>query len=232
MSSENFSDTPLSIKDKLANFTRFVSRRDIAKFLNRYEIFKRVLKVQGSIIDCGINQGSSLFAWYHFSQILEPYNYKRKIIGFDSFEGFTGVDGKDEGSLYENPEDWKEFTDLQDYESIQSSIRYREEDALLKIENTISIVKGDASKSIPKFFTENKHVIVSLLHIDFDIYKPTKVALETILPRMHKGSVIAFDEINDSNAVGETVALLESLDINEFHIERNEFDSNLSFLTL
>ena len=50
-----------------------------------------------------------------------------------------------------------------------------------------------------------------MLYLDFDIYEPTLTALENFLPRMPKGSVIAFDELNNPDWPGETMAFLESM---------------------
>ena len=54
-------------------------------------------------------------------------------------------------------------------------------------------------------------MIISLLYLDMDIYEPTKVALKEFLPRMAKGSIIAFDELNWKSFPGETIATLEEL---------------------
>ena len=49
---------------------------------------------------------------------------------------------------------------------------------------------------------------------------------------MPKGAIIAFDELNNKNWPGETVALLESIDINNFEIKRFNFEPNISYLKL
>ena len=53
---------------------------------------------------------------------------------------------------------------------------------------------------------------MSLAIFDFDIYKPTKAALEAIKPHLFKGSVLVFDELADDIFPGETVALREVFD--------------------
>ena len=50
---------------------------------------------------------------------------------------------------------------------------------------------------------------MSLLYLDFDLYEPTKCAF----PRMPKGAVVAFDELNHAAWPGETMALLDTLGI-------------------
>ena len=57
----------------------------------------------------------------------------------------------------------------------------------------------------------NKHILISLLYLDMDLHEPTKVALQYFLPRMAKGSIIAFDELNYKKFPGETIAMLEEI---------------------
>ena len=66
----------------------------------------------------------------------------------------------------------------------------------------------------------------------FDIYKPAKIALDNFLPLMPKGSIIVFDEINNPMWPGETKALLEKFNLNNYKIQCHEFDPNLSYLIL
>lgn len=49
------------------------------------------LNIKGSIIECGVHQAGGVFTWAKLSSIYEPYNYHRKIIGFDTFKGFPSV---------------------------------------------------------------------------------------------------------------------------------------------
>ena len=76
---------------------------------------------------------------------------------------------------------------------------------------------------------KNPHTVVSLLFLDFDLYEPSKVALKYFVPRMPKGAIIAFDEINAQTFPGETQALLETVGINNLRIERFPFNTYLSY---
>ena len=229
---EKFSRSKLQNKDKLINFPRYVNRRDIATFLNRYEIFKNILNVHGSIIECGVNLGAGLFSWFHFSSILEPYNSSRLIIGFDTFDGFISDNENDDFGIYRKKEKFSEFVSKQSYEEIMHSIKVQDENRPLNHLSKLSVIKGNAVETIPKFLDENPHLLISLLHIDFDIHEPTKTALENFLPRMPKGSIIAFDDLNAHEGPGETIAYLESLDIKKYRLQRNNFDSYLCYLVI
>ena len=86
-----FEASPLSIKDRLAAFPRHVRRQDVARFIARTRLFEEILEVNGSIVECGVFSGAGVFSWLHLSSIFEPYNYTRRIIGFDTFDGFRAA---------------------------------------------------------------------------------------------------------------------------------------------
>ena len=94
------------------------------------------------------------------------------------------------------------------------------------------LIKGDAEKTIPKFISENQHLVVSLLFLDFDLYEPTKVALENFVPRMPKGSIIAFDELDNPLWPGETAAMLEYFSEKAIEIKRVDFDPYIGYAVL
>ncbi len=96
---EYFCKSSSTYTEKMHGFPRFVPRQALAHFLARHEIFQRVLKLHGSILDFGIFRGSSFFTWQQLSAIFEPYNHTRKIIGFDSFEGFSPLAEADRSAV-------------------------------------------------------------------------------------------------------------------------------------
>ena len=126
----------------------------------------------------------------HLSTILEPYNFNRKVIGFDTFEGFRNISKYDSKELKESDFSDTSYEHLKEWSILQDSNR-----AVSHIEK-IELIKGDASRTIPDYIEKNKHLIIALLYIDFDIYEPTKVALEKLLPLVPKGGIVGIDEVN------------------------------------
>ena len=224
----------MNIDEKFENFELFVHRKCIARFIARYELFKKIINLEGSIIECGVWNGGGVLAWGKLSEIFEPYAIKRKIIGFDTFEGFPHVNDKDQGKVF-NPNVKKSKFKITSstYDEILFAIENYNNERYLNQFNKIELVKGDALHTIPDFVKENKHLIVALLFLDFDLYEPTKIALKNILPRMSKGSVLAFDEINNPGWPGETLALIEEIkNLRKIKIEKFHFDSNISYVVL
>jgi len=216
--------------NKFQNFTKYTRRQVISRFIALYEIFKLQLNVKGSVIDCGVHEGMSLMTFAHLSTILEPYNYHRKIIGFDTFGGFPNISKKDKKNEISKKNGFKPNYDA--LEDLKKSIEVFNKNRFLNNKEKIEIVKGDATKTIPLYLKKNKHLLISLLMIDFDIYKPCKIALDNFLSHMPKGSILVFDELNNPDWPGETEAFLESKRICYDKINCFEYDPNLSYIVI
>jgi hypothetical protein len=217
--------------DKLRNFAKFVPRQTLSQFLMKHEMFQRVLGVHGHIIECGVFLGAGLMTWAQLSAIFEPLNHTRRIIGFDTFSGFSGVSAKDEAgqrldSVHEGGLSAPAYDDL--VECIRLYDLNRPVGHIPRLE----LVQGDAIQTIPAYLSANAHLVVAMLYLDFDIYQPTKVALETFLPRMPKGAILAFDELNQSAWPGETLAALEVVGLRNLRIQRLPYMPQISFAIL
>ncbi len=211
---------------KLQNFVKYIRRQDVTKLLARYEIFKKVLYTKGSVVECGVFKGAGLMSWALFSDMLEPVNLTRRIYGFDTFEGFPNVSEKDKNML-RNPGTGDLKAEV--FDELCELISAYDKNRFLGHISKVSLVKGDVTKTIPEFIEKNQHLVVSLLFLDMDLYEPTKAAIEYFVPRMPKGSVIAFDELDNPIWPGETLALLDSIGINKLELKRMDFDPYISY---
>lgn len=223
-----FAKSSGSIVEKLENFPKYVSSTTIARFLSKYEIFKHVLNIQGSIVECGVLHGGGLMTWAQLSAVLEPMNHQRKIIGFDTFAGFPSVAKEDVapttselvnhgGLAIDSVRDLEECIRIYDM--------YRPLSHIWKVK----LVKGDAKETIPQFIQDNPHTVVSLLYLDFDIFEPTSIALEYFVDRIPKGGIIAFDQLNSEAFPGETVAAVKKLGIGNLRIQRPLLSTSISY---
>ena len=92
---ENFENSKLGIHEKLENFPNWVRHRDLARFILKYEIYKSILNIPGSIMECGVLYGGGVSTWLHLGEIFEPVNYGRKVFAFDTFSGFPEITDED-----------------------------------------------------------------------------------------------------------------------------------------
>jgi len=115
------------------------------------------------------------------------------------------------------------------YGELNKLIKIHDNNRFLGHVNKTNLIKGDVCKTIPEFIKDNPHLLVSLLYLDLDLYEPTRVAIENFLPRMPKGSIIAFDELDNRLWPGETLAVMETIGLNKLKIERFDFDPYIGF---
>lgn len=216
--------------EKLENFCKFVPRQTLTRFISKYEIFKKVINVQGSIVECGVLFGGGLFTWAQLSSILEPVNHQRKIIGFDTFKGFTSLAAEDKKG--KSVFSMKGKLALDSYNDIIRCTELYDMNRSLNHIEKVVLVKGDINITVPRYIEENPHLIVSLLYLDVDIFNPTVTALKHLLPRMPRGAVVAFDELNADNWPGETMAVIQEVGLNNLRIKRFPFDTHISYAVI
>jgi hypothetical protein len=226
---EAFENSSLPLALRLRNFPRHVRRQEIARFLARYEIFKSSLYVHGSVIECGVFAGGGLMSWMHFSSILEPYNHTRRIIGFDTFAGFPSIHDKDKVGLSEHLHTGALSTSINIKEEIEHLVRISDRNRPLGHIPKVELVAGDACHTIPEYLEKHPYLLVSILYLDFDLYEPTRIALQYLYPRVVKGGIVAFDELNAAEFPGETMALLEVIGIERARLQRYTFDPYISY---
>lgn len=227
--SKAWSESSINDLDKLEAFARFSTKRSIARFLVKTEIFKSVLNINGSIVECGVFNGAGLFSWAMLSEIYEPVNHTRKIIGFDTFGGFPSVTNEDNLSDYKSKKGDLRGDTL---EALKESVSKHNLERNLSHIQKIELIQGDFMETGAEYLNNNPHTLISLLYLDFDLYEPTMEALKHFVPRMCSGSVIAFDELNCANFPGETLAYLESLRNKGLKLERSPIDPWISWVTL
>lgn len=216
--------------DKLRAFTKYVPFTEFPKFLAKYEIFKNILNIHGGIIECGVHQGGGLMTWALLSSIFEPVNHKRKIIGFDTFEGFTEMTDKDYAPQNKDAKIGGLAVDA--FSDINEAIRINDMFRPLGHIKKIEVIKGDANITIENYIKENPHLIVALLYLDFDVYTPTRRAIELLVPRMPIGSVVVFDELYHEDWPGETQAVIDTFGINKIKIQRFPFHPQISYAVI
>ena len=216
-----------SSMEKLRSFTRFVPATEFSKLFVKYELFKQILHINGAIVECGVHNGGGIFTWAILSSMFEPTNHIRKIVGFDTFDGFPELSSVD--MVNDNEHAFSGGLAIDSYNSILRGLDIFDKWRPLGHIPKVQLVKGDACITIPDFIASNPHTVISMLYLDFDIYKPTKVALENFLARMPKGAMIVFDELNNELWPGETLAVHEVIGINNIEIKRYPFHPHISY---
>lgn len=217
--------------DELAdNLGLFLTAKSLSRIKFMDFLYQKTLNIHGVVMDFGTRWGQNLALFTTFRGMYEPFNRNRKIIGFDTFEGFvelSDVDGKSD--MMERGK----YSVTKNYEQYLTSIMdVHEEFNPLGHIKKYQIMKGDACETIKQYLEEYPETIVSLAYFDMDLYKPTKECLEAIKPHLTKGSIIGFDEMNAPECPGETIAVKEVFGLEKYSIMRLPITSRTSYLII
>jgi hypothetical protein len=225
---EKFKNAPIPDNELLTNLGLFISRQTLSRILYMQELYSKIISVHGVIMEFGVRWGQNLSLFSSLRGMYEPFNYNRKIIGFDTFSGFPVLSKKDGDRLAIG--DYAVAADYEKY--LEAILSYHEKESPIPHKKKFELVKGDASVTFKNYLEKNPHTIVAMAYFDFDIYQPTKDCLELLLPRLTKGSVIAFDELNCPEFPGETLAVMETIGLSKYAIKRSPLNPLISYIVI
>ena len=223
-----FKAHPLPDHEILANLGLFVNRSLMQRMLYMSEVYRHALEVHGFIAELGVRWGQNLALFSVLRTLYEPWNHHRRIIGFDTFEGFPSVAEKDGGAAVIAPGSYNVTPGYEEY--LEQLLLYHEALQPRPHLRKHEIVKGDASVTVPRYLEAHPEAIFALVSFDMDVYKPTRDCLEALLPRLVKGCVILFDELAVEAFPGETRAVCEVLGVNTSALRRTPNSNASSYM--
>lgn len=157
----------------------------IGKLLNHFEIYKKILDLPGEVMEFGVYKGASLVRLLSFRELLENDSC-RKIIGFDAFGKFP-----DNLKLDSDKKFVRQFESAgghgigkTDLENILNKKGFR----------NYELIEGDILETLPEYLHQNPTLKIALLHIDVDVYDPTKLILENLWGKIVKGGIVMLDD--------------------------------------
>ncbi len=227
---ELFKNNPMTPTELLNSLGLFTRRQLLSRFLFMNNLYQQILNVHGIICEFGVRWGQNLALFTSLRGIYEPYNYNRKIVGFDTFEGFPNTSKEDGNSSAIKKGAYGVTPGYEDF--LEQILMYHETENPIEHIKKFELIKGDATKTCSQYLKDNPETIIAFAYFDFDIYAPTKACLEAILPHITKGTVIGFDELNYHQFPGETLAFNEVIGLNKYRIKRCEFAPTMSYIII
>lgn len=225
-----FKECPIPENELLGNLELFIRRQDFSRILYINALYQKIINVHGIVVEFGVRWGRNLALFESFRGIYEPFNHNRKIVGFDTFEGFPSVHEKDGEADIIATGSWSVTKNYEEY--LKQVLDYHEQESPISHIKKYSLVKGDATIEIEKFLQENPETIIALAYFDFDIYEPTKKCLEAIKDYVTKGSIIGFDELNVHDYPGETLAFKEVFELDRYRITHSPYSPTQSYIVI
>lgn len=208
------------------HLSTFMRRQTLSRLLYLDELYRKIVDVPGVILEFGVQHGATLSILNSLRGIHEPYNHSRTIVGFDTFEGFEGV------SKLNDPEVVKsgQYSVSNDWEvELESIITLQQQFSPLSHINKFELIKGNLIETFPNWLETNPGLSVAMVIFDVDIYEPTKYAIEKVIPRLTKRSLLVFDEFSCKHFAGETIAAMDSIGLNNLNLYRSPLQPFCAF---
>lgn len=223
-------NSPIPDAELVRNLGLYMNRQLLSRILFMQELYRRIVDVHGIVIEFGTRWGQNMAIFHSLRGMLEPFNMNRKLVCFDTFEGFLGIESQD-GS-YEHAKAGGLSVTTGYEEHLQAVLEWHESQSPLPSISRFEIRKGDAVVELRRYLEENPQTIVALAYFDMDLYRPTKGCLELLKPHLTRGAVVGFDELNVKEWQGETIAYREVFPLERYAISRWPHSSSASYIVV
>lgn len=150
-----------------------------------YQLLRLIARVPGDTAECGVYRGASSYLICSENATNDAYDRTHHV--FDSFEGLSDPDDHD-GSHWVSG-------DL--------AVTVEEVQAALSAFPAVSFYKG----WIPERFPDVEERRFAFVHIDVDLFAPTRDSMVFFYDRMNEGGIILCDDYGGSSCVGATEAV-------------------------
>jgi hypothetical protein len=173
------------------------------------EIFRQVINLPGCIVECGVFKGMSLLTFTKLVEILCPGDTLKRVVGFDTFEGFPNLSEKDGQPNVQRGKVLGGWNAGDFLPTLERAIDITQRDSMIPRFKRVELVKGDVCETIPAYVQKNPGLRIALLHLDLDLYEPTLTALKYLYPLVVAGGVVLLDEYAMDGFPGESAAFDE-----------------------
>ncbi|MDX6583442.1 MAG: hypothetical protein QOI10_2626 [Solirubrobacterales bacterium] len=216
-----FRETPLPVEELLVNLSLYTRASVTAKVLYLDELYREIISMPGVIMEFGTWWGANLVLFESLRAIHEPYNYGRRVIGFDTFEGYSSISDVDGSDALVRDHNYSVSADYLPH--LEALLEYHRRENPMGHLPRFELVTGDVTDTLRPYLEEHPETIISLAYLDMQLYEPTKHCLEAITPYLTRGSVIALDELNAPEYPGETVAFRDVFGLDRFELRRSRY---------
>lgn len=220
--------TPIPSKELPRNLPLYLSGETLGDVLSCAELYQRILCVPGDIMEFGARWGRRLGLFVALRELLEPHNYTRRVVGFDTFSGFPEVGEADGSHPLIRPGSFSVSDGYLPY--LVKVLEAHEGEGPWSHIQRFEVVAGDVRRTVPSYLEHHPECLISLAYFDLDLYEPTRECLIAVLDRMTQGSVIVFDELAQVTFPGETCAVREVLSIADIRLMRFPYHPSAFFV--
>ena len=141
----------------------------------------------GCFVECGVKQGTA--------SAIMARNLKQKGFLFDTWRGFPSFSEVDAPTSSRR----KRIKKRMHGKSIKKDCVKNLKDH--GVYDQCTLIEGDICKTVPEFI-KDAAVIISMLHVDTDVYEPARVSLYSLWPFIHANGAVLLHDYSDKRWPG------------------------------
>jgi len=202
----------------------------LARIFAIREMYEKIVGIPGTIIDLGTWRGQTAVVCENLRAIFEPLHLNRRIVCFDTFEGYKGFSDKDRATALHRDGTYKVAEGYGEYLE-RLLVLHEKNNALGHNFGKHRVVTGDCRETLPRFFAEHPNEFVCLAFFDVNSYDPTLQSFRTIHERLVPGGVVAFWQLTRDVIPAEgSVYAAEILNKYPHTLHRSQFYPGLCYV--
>jgi hypothetical protein len=183
----------------------------LARILAIADIYRLIVDLPGAILDVGTWRGQTAVVCENLRAIFEPLHFNRRIVCFDTFEGYKGFSDKDQATeLHKDGTYALSGTDYAEFLR-RLLVLHEKSNAMGHNHGKHKVIKGDCRETIARFFADNPSEYVALAFFDVNSYEPTEKAFDEIWARLVPGGVTAFWQLTRNTIPAEARVYAEKI---------------------
>jgi hypothetical protein len=183
----------------------------LARIFAIADIYKQIIDIPGAVFDVGTWRGQTAVVCENLRAIFEPLHFNRRIVCFDTFDGYKGFSDKDkatelhrDGTYGVGGDDYAEF--------LRRLLALHEQsNAMGHNYGKHKVIKGDCRETIPQFFAENPNEYLALAFFDVNSYDPTLKAFQQVWGNLVPGGIVAFWQLTRNTIPAEARVYAENI---------------------
>ena len=222
---------PATDEEKERSRGLFVRGSLLARILAIADIYSKIVAKPGIIIDLGTWRGQTAVLCENLRAIHEPLNLSRRIVCFDTFEGYRGFSEKDYATRLH--QDGTYGVGGEDYAALllRLLVLHERNNAMGHNHGKHKVIAGDCRQTLPKFLKEYPNEFLSLAFFDVNSYDPSHKAFDAIFERLIPGGIVAFWQLTRDVIPAEAMVYVEQILNKRTHeLFRSPFYPGLCYL--
>ena len=228
---EIMNNYPATEDEKERSLGLFIRGSLLARIMATADIYAKIVNKPGVVIDLGTWRGQTAVLCENLRAIYEPLHLNRRIVCFDTFEGYKGFSGKDQATTLH-----KEGTygvGGESYASLLSRllVLHERNNAMGHNHGKHKVIAGDCRLTLPQFFKDCPNEVVSLAFFDVNSYDPSHKSFDVIFERLIPGGIVAFWQLTRDVIPAEAMVYAEQILTKRAHdLFRSPFYPGLCYL--